>query len=174
MTNFTEHAQMGSALVSAFNRRETFLNGGTAAAEQKIAPHVIGNLDDFDLPECLKNLSLKKIFEDGHLSDDELEKLKKSHANDNLPLMPTDPTQLDTFLCEINKSVSMELAILKSTPLSEEEYLIRFQNLQVQAAYQLLGECLIGEDIRQMEAHKGLKGKGKVCRQNNQKRCYCG
>lgn len=65
MTNFTEHAQMGSALVSAFNRRETFLNGGTAAAEQKIAPHVIGNLDDFDLPECLKNLSLKKYSKMG-------------------------------------------------------------------------------------------------------------
>lgn len=75
--------------------------------------------------------------------------------------MPTDPTQLDTFLAKINKSVSMELAILKSTPLSEEEYLIRFQNLQVQAAYQLLGECLIGEDIRQMETNKGLKEKGK-------------
>ena len=105
MTNSYEHAQMGSALATAFSRRETFLNGGTAAAEQKIAPHVIGNLDDFDLPECLKNLSLKKIFEDGHLSDDELEKLKKSHANDNLPLMPTDPTQLDTFLAKINKSV---------------------------------------------------------------------
>ena len=161
MTHFTEHAQMGSALASAFNRCETFLNGGSAAAEQKIVPHAVGNLDDFDLPECLKNLSLKKIFEDGHLSDDELEKLKKSHANDNLPLMPTDPTQLDTFLAKINKSVSMELAILKSTPLSEEEDLIRFQNLQVQAAYQLLGECLIGEDIRQMEAHKGLKEKGK-------------
>ncbi len=41
MTNFTEHAQMGSALVSAFNRRETFLNGGTAAAEQKIAPTLL-------------------------------------------------------------------------------------------------------------------------------------
>ena len=161
MTNFTEYTQMGSALASAFNRRETFLNGGTAAAEQKIAPHVIGNLDDFDLPECLKNLSLKKIFEDGHLSDEELEKLKKSHANDNLPLMPTDPTQLDTFLAKINKSVSAELAILKSTPLSEEEYLIRFQNLQIQAAYQLLGECLIGKDIRKMETNKGLKEKGK-------------
>lgn len=169
MSNLNEHAQMGSALASAFNRRETFLNGGTAVAEQKIAPHVIGNLDDFDLPECLKNLSLKKIFEDGHLSDDELEKLKKSHANDNLPLMPTDPTQLDTFLAKINKSVSMELAILKSTPLSEEEYLIRFQNLQVQAAYQLLGECLIGEDIRQMDAHKGLKEKGKSAGETTKK-----
>ena len=85
MSNLNEHAQMGSALASAFNRRETFLNGGTAVAEQKIAPHVIGNLDDFDLPECLKNLSLKKIFEDGHLSDDELEKLKKSRRQQGLP-----------------------------------------------------------------------------------------
>ncbi len=67
MTHFTEHAQMGSALASAFNRRETFLNGGTVAAKHELVPHTADNPDDFDLPECLKNLSLKKIFEDGHL-----------------------------------------------------------------------------------------------------------
>lgn len=39
--------------------------------------------------------------------------------------------------------------------------MIRFQKLQFQAAYQLLAECLIGEDLRQMEINKGLKDKGK-------------
>lgn len=161
MSYTNQNVQMGSALASAFNRREDFLNGNDTATSQGIETKTIGNFEDFDLPECLKSLSLKEIFENGTLSDDELEKLKESHANDNLPLMPTDPTQLDKFLVKVNKSVSVELAILKSAPLSEEEYLIRFQNLQVQAAYQLLAECLIGEDIRQMDVHKGLKDKGK-------------
>lgn len=77
MKNLYEHAQMGSALAAAFNHRETFLNGGAVATKHELVPHNVGSPDDFDLPECLKNLSLKKIFEDGHLSDDELEKLKK-------------------------------------------------------------------------------------------------
>ena len=161
MLNLNENTQMGSALASAFNHRETFLNGGTAVTEQEINSQPIGNIEDFNLPECLKNLSLEKIFESNKLSDDEIEKLKESHANDNLPLMPTDPTQLSDFIAMVNSSVKAELAILKSAPLSEEEYLIRFQKLQLQAAYQLLAECLIGEDIRQMNAHKGLKEKGK-------------
>ena len=50
---------------------------------------------------------------------------------------------------------------IKSTPLSETEYLIRFQQLQIQAAYQLLAECIIGEDLRQIKCYKGLKSKGK-------------
>lgn len=161
MLNLNENTQMGSALATAFNHRETFLNGDAAATKHELVHHNVGSPDDFDLPECLKNLSLKKIFEDGHLSDDEIEKLKESHANDNLPLMPTDPTQLSEFITMVNSSVKAELAILKSAPLSEEEYLIRFQKLQLQAAYQLLAECLIGEDLRQMEINKGLKDKGK-------------
>ncbi len=162
MPNLNENTQMGSALTSAFNRREAFLNGGNAAVKQENELPVIGSSEDFELPECLKELSLQKIFENGYLSDDELEKLKKSHANDNLPLMPTDPTQIDEFIAKVSKTVSVELMILKSSPLSEEEYLIRFQKLQIQAAYQLLAECLIGEDIRQMKAHKGVKAKGKA------------
>ena len=162
MINSFESSKTTSALIPSFNGNETALT-------QETETKTIGNIKDFDLPECLKNLSLEDIFEKCNLSDDELEKLKKSHANDNLPLMPTDPTQLDTFLAKINKSVSIELAILKSTPLSEEEYLIRFQNLQVQAAYQLLAECLIGEDIRQMKAHRGLKNKGKSCGKTTKK-----
>lgn len=161
MKNLYEHAQMVSTLASAFNHREPFLNGDTAATEQKISTHTVGNPDDFDLPECLKNLSLEDIFEKCNLSDDELEKLKESHANDNLPPMPTDPTQITDFITRVNISVSAELAILKSAPISEEEYLVRFQKIQLQAAYQLLAECLIGEDIRQMKVHRGLKNKGK-------------
>lgn len=162
MKNLNENAQMGSALASAFNSRETFLSEGNAAVKQENETPAIGNSEDFVLPECLKELSLQRVFEDGYLSDNELEKLKKSQANDNLPLMPTDPTQIDEFITKISKAVSVELMILKSAPLSEEEYLIRFQKLQIQAAYQLLAECLIGEDIRQMKAHKGLKAKGKA------------
>ena len=162
MNTFNNNAQMGSALTTVFNRRETFLNSGNAAVKQTYETTSDNNFEIAALPECLEILSLKKIFEDGHLSDEELEKLKKEHANDNLPLMPTDPTQMTDFLSKVSKSVATELMILKSTPLSESEYLIRFQKLQIQAAYQLLAECLIGEDIRQMKGHKGLKAKGKA------------
>ena len=161
MNNLENNAQMESALTATFNRHEAFLNGNNTALKQEIEPQTIGNPDDFDLPECLKNLSLEDIFEKCNLSDDELEKLKESHANDNLPPMPTDPTQITDFITRVNISVSAELAILKSAPISEEEYLVRFQKIQLQAAYQLLAECLIGEDIRQMKAHRGLKNKGK-------------
>ena len=147
MLNLNENTQLDSSLTAAFNRREAFLNGSNAAVKQENELPVIGSSENFELPECLKELSLQKIFENGYLSDDELEKLKKSHANDNLPLMPTDPTQIDEFIAKVSKTVSVELMILKSSPLSEEEYLIRFQKLQIQAAYQLLAECLIGEDI---------------------------
>lgn len=131
MLHLNQNAQMGSALATAFNHRETFLNGGTAVTEQEINSQPIGDIEDFNLPECLKNLSLEEIFKKDKLSDDEIEKLKESHANDNLPLMPTDPTQLSDFIAMVNSSVKAELAILKSAPLSEEEYLTRFQKLQL-------------------------------------------
>ena len=154
MINSFESSKTTSALIPSFNGNETALT-------QETETKTIGNIKDFDLPECLKNLSLEDIFEKCNLSDDELEKLKESHANDNLPPMPTDPTQITDFITRVNISVSAELAILKSAPISEEEYLVRFQKIQLQAAYQLLAECLIGEDIRQMKAHRGLKNKGK-------------
>ena len=161
MSNLNNHAQMGSALATSFNRREAFLNGNDTTTKQEEETKTIGNIEEFNLPECLKNLSLQEIFEKDKLSDEELEKLKESHANDNLPLMPTDPTQITEFIEKVKLSVSAELAILKSAPLSEEEYLTRFHKLQFQATYQLLAECLIGEDIRQMKINKGLKDKGK-------------
>jgi len=162
MINSFESSKTTSALIPSFNGNETALT-------QETETKTIGNIKDFDLPECLKNLSLKDIFEKCNLSDDELEKLKESHANDNLPPMPTDPTQITDFITRVNISVSAELAILKSAPISEEEYLVRFQKIQLQAAYQLLAECLIGEDIRQMKAHRGLKNKGKSCDKTTKK-----
>ncbi len=77
MNNLNHNAQMGSALTSAFNRREAFFNEGNAAVKQENETSSIGHTENFVLPECLKELSLQKIFEDGHLSDEELEKLKK-------------------------------------------------------------------------------------------------
>lgn len=69
MSNLNNHAQMGSALATSFNRRETFLNGNNTAIKQEINPQPIGDIEDFNLPECLKNLSLEKIFESNKLSD---------------------------------------------------------------------------------------------------------
>lgn len=139
----------------------TVLTDGNTAVKQEPEIQNLSGTNGFELPECLKNLSLEDIFEKCTLSDDELEKLKSNRANDNLPPMPTNPDQMTEFMAWVSKSVSAELAILKLEPLSEEEYLVRFQKLQIQASYQLVAECMIGEDIRQMKGCKGLKEKGK-------------
>ena len=153
---------LDNAAQKSLENSSNFLSlGNTALEKEIITPYTPITNNHFELPECLKNLSLQEIFEKGMLSDEGLEALKVSHANDNLPLLPTDPNQMDEFITRIKKNVSAELAILKSTPLPETEYLIRFQKLQIQASYQLLAECMIGEELRQIKCCKGLKSKGK-------------
>ena len=77
-----------------------------------------------DLQDYFKNLSLDEIFEKGKISDEELEKLKESHANDNFPSLPTDPNELTNLLAQVELSVKEELLILKTSPLSDEEYAV--------------------------------------------------
>ena len=77
MKNLNDNTQMGSALTTVFNRRETFLNGGNAAVKQTYETTSSDNAEVAALPECLETLSLQKIFKDGHLSDEELEKMIK-------------------------------------------------------------------------------------------------
>ena len=115
-------------------------NGNTALEAEATSQKL---LSYFNLPEEIQNLSLQEIFENGQISDEELEKLKESHANDNFPNLPTDPNELTKLLAQVESSVKEELLILKTTPLSEEEYMKRFRKVQIQASYQLLAEYLI-------------------------------
>lgn len=147
MSNLNENTQLGSALTSAFNRREAFLNGGNAAVKQVNELSVIGNFEDFELPECLKELSLQKIFENGYLSDDELEKLKKSHANDNLPLMPTDPTQISPTMHDLLKtSITQSLEDEKKINASIRKKIAEEISL-IDTRLERLWECYLDRDI---------------------------
>lgn len=161
MNTLNNNAQMGSALAAAFNRRENFLNGGNAAEKQEPKTTVIGNFKDFELFKCIKNLSLEDIFEKGRLSDDELEKLKESHTNDNFSNLPTDPEEMAKLLATVECSVKSELLILKAVPLSDEEYAKRYNQIQVKRAHQLLAEFMIGQDLKSIATQYGIKKNSK-------------
>lgn len=135
------------------------LTNGNTALEVEVASQKL--LSYFNLPEEIQNLSLQEIFENGQISDEELEKLKESHANDNFQNLPTDPNELTDLLAQVESSVKEELLILKTTPLSEEEYMKRFRKVQIQASYQLLAEYMIGQDLKNIRTQHGLKKKSK-------------
>lgn len=161
MTYFNKNTQMGSALTAAFNRRENYLNGGNAAEKQEPKTTAIGNLKDFDLPECFENLSLQEIFEKGKPSDEELEAMKDKHANDNFSDLPTDPEEMVKILASVEVSLKTELLILKTNPLSDEEYAKRYNQIQVKRAHQLLAEFMIGQDLKSIATQYGIKKNSK-------------
>lgn len=161
MTYFNKNTQMGSALTAAFNRRENCLNGGNAAEKQEPKTTAIGNLKDFDLPECFENLSLQEIFEKGKPSDEELEAMKDKHANDNFSDLPTDPEEMVKILASVEVSLKTELLILKTNPLSDEEYAKRYNQIQVKRAHQLLAEFMIGQDLKSIATQYGIKKNSK-------------
>ncbi|MFR8206662.1 MAG: hypothetical protein ACLU99_10350 [Alphaproteobacteria bacterium] len=95
------------------------------------------------MPECFENLSLQEIFEKGKPSDEELEAMKDKHANDNFSDLPTDPEEMVKILASVEVSLKTELLILKTNPLSDEEYAKRYNQIQVKRAHQLLAEFMI-------------------------------
>ena len=111
-------ASAGSAFQTVLERRQQFLSQGSVALKQAVVEQPVETVDtNYELPECIKNLSLDEIFEKGKLSDEELEKLKKSHANDNFDDFPTDPTEIAKLLISVEASIKTELLVLKATPL---------------------------------------------------------
>ena len=132
------------------------LTDGNAALNAETISQT-GILNIFDLPEYLKTTSLEEIFEKGRISDEDLEKLKESHANDNFPNLPTDPNELTDLLNQVELSVKQELLLLKTSPLSEEEYAEMYNKIQLKRAYQLLTEFMIGQDLKSIDKQYGLK-----------------
>ncbi len=160
--------QMGSALETMLDRRNQFLTNGNIALKTENAEQTVEFDTTTELPDYIKDLTLDDIFKDGKISDEELEKLKNSHANDNFPNLPTDPNELTKLLSMVETSVKTELIILKAAPLTEEEYAKRYNKIQLKRAYQLLTEYMIGQDLKKIKAQKGLKKSSK--RRNKDKK----
>lgn len=151
-------ASGGSALQKSLEIRRQFLNEGNVAVKQEIVeqPENIENTP-VELPECIKNWSLEEIFEKGKLSDEDLERLKASHANDNFDDMPTDPNEMVKFWGYVEKSVKEEMFILKTCPLDDEEYNKRYNRIQLKRAHQLLAEFMIGQELLSIKKQYGVK-----------------
>jgi len=151
-------ASGGSALQNSLRIRQQFLSNGNVAIKEEIVeqPEDLENTY-VDLPECIKSWSLEEIFEKGKLSDEDLEKLINSHANDNFDDWPTDPNEMAKFLRFAEKSVKEEMLILKTYPLNDEEYNKRYNQIQMKRAHQLLAEFVIGQDLLSIDRQYGVK-----------------
>ncbi|MBP5343829.1 MAG: DNA cytosine methyltransferase [Alphaproteobacteria bacterium] len=118
---------------------------------------------DFVLPEVLQDKTLDEIFKNDYLSEDELASLVKKCANDNFVTLPTDPiandADLTALLDQVSTAVKAKAVYLKAQPLSDEEYAKQLRKVQIEAAYQLLLEYMIGQDIKAIKGQKGLKKK---------------
>ncbi|MBR1373224.1 DNA cytosine methyltransferase [bacterium] len=147
-----------SALQHSSEAKEQFFSQGNTALKQEVVEQPIASSDiSYVLPECLKNFSLEEILKQGKPTTEELEKLKASHANDNFDNWPTDPDEMKLFLASVENSIKAELILLKAFPLSEEEYIKCYNRIQMQRAYQLLAEFMIGQDLQSIERQYGVK-----------------
>lgn len=118
---------------------------------------------DFTLPDALQDKTLEEIFQNDYLTEDELADLASKCANDNFDTLPTDllsdKENLPTLLDQVSNRLKAKMTVLKSQPLSDEEYTKQLRKVQIEAAYQLLLEYLIGQDIKAIKGQKGLKKK---------------
>ena len=152
----------GSALQKMLENRNNFLNQGNTALKEEVGEQ-LGTAANtyYELLECFEDLSLQEIFEKGKLSDEELEVLKNKHANDNFSDLPTDPEEMVKILASVEVSLKTELLILKTNPLSDEEYAKRYNQIQVKRAHQLLAEFMIGQDLKKIAKQHGIKKNSK-------------
>lgn len=151
-------ASAGSALQTVLRKRQQFLSQGSVALREEVVEQPVEKVDtNYELPECIKNLSLDEIFEKGKLSDEELEKLKESHANDNFDDLPTDPNEMSALLSSVEASLKLQLLTLKATPVSDEEHAKEYNKIQMTRAHQLLAEFMIGQDLLSIKKQYGLK-----------------
>ncbi|MBE6455298.1 MAG: DNA cytosine methyltransferase [Alphaproteobacteria bacterium] len=118
---------------------------------------------DFTLPDALQDKTLEEIFQNDYLTEDELADLASKCANDNFDTLPivllSDKENLPTLLDQVSNRLKAKMTVLKSQPLSDEEYTKQLRKVQIEAAYQLLLEYLICQDIKAIKGQKGLKKK---------------
>ncbi len=162
-TNATEVANKNIAPMG-----NTFTDGNTALKEEPLE-EVVANDNGFELPECLKNIPVESIWQDLTLSEDDIAQLKRNYANDNLPILPTDPEQNAQLWEQAEGWIKSEAALLKTLPISDEEYMRRFRTLQLAAAFNLLREYAIGQDMRSMSTAHGLKMRSKRRAKDNRR-----
>ena len=128
---------------------------------------------DFVLPNALQNKTLQEVFENDYLSETELAALIAQCANDNFTTLPTDPiandADLDALLNQVSNRLNAKMTVLKASPLTDEEYMKQLRKVQIEAAFLLLTEYLIGQDIKSIKGQKGMK-KTSARRANDQKR----
>ena len=128
---------------------------------------------DFVLPNALQNKTLQEVFENDYLSETELASLIARCANDNFATLPTDPiandADLDALLNQVSNRLNAKMTVLKASPLTDEEYMKQLRKVQIEAAFLLLTEYLIGQDIKSIKGQKGMK-KTSARRANDQKR----
>lgn len=150
---------LGSALTTVLERRNNFINHGNTALKEEVEDTQPETVTDVvvDMPECIKNWSLEEIWEKGKLSEEDLNKLVASHANDNFDNFPTDPNEMAKFWGYVEKSVKEEMFILKTYPLDDEEYDKRYNRIQLKRAHQLLAEFIIGQDLLGIDRQYGVK-----------------
>ena len=154
-------ASGGSALTTALERRNNFLNGN-AALKQEVDEQPVETVNtNYELPECIKNWSLEEIFEKGKLSEEDLNKLIASHANDNFDDLPTDPNAISALLSSVEASLKLQILTLKAIPVSDEEHAKEYNKIQMTRAHQLLVEFTIGQDLLSIKKQYGVKKNSK-------------
>ena len=128
---------------------------------------------DFVLPNALQNKTLQEVFENDYLSQTELAALIAQCANDNFATLPTDPiasdADLDALLNQVSNRLNAKMTVLKASPLTDEEYMKQLRKVQIEAAFLLLTEYLIGQDLKSIKTQKGMK-KTSARRAKDQKR----
>ena len=116
---------------------------------------------DFVLPNALQNKTLQEVFENDYLSETELAALIAQCANDNFTTLPTDPiandADLDALLNQVSNRLNAKMTVLKASPLTDEEYMKQLRKVQIEAAFLLLTEYLIGQDIKSIKGQKVIK-----------------
>ncbi len=130
---------------------------GNLALSDEVAPAAEALVKKLESVSISEEETLETFFQKFTLSEQEVETLQKSYANDNFPALPSDPNQMAAGWLKIKRQVQAEAIRLKSLPLSEGAYLKKLQGVQTSAAQQLLMECMIGEDLRSIPTQYGLK-----------------
>ena len=117
---------------------------------------VIGSKNDFDLPDNINITSVIDIIKNNSLSEDKLKDLLKNQANDNLfPAYTKSEDQQNLSIIEIEQKIQAEIKNLQTAPLSKDAYKNRIMSAQNKAAYLLIAECALAEELRAIPKKQG-------------------
>ncbi len=150
---------LGSALTTVLKRRDNFINQGNTALKEE----VVSNPSDFkEELQDITTLTVQKFLDTNQINEEQLKELVESAANSNLfpPQRPTPDALVDTVNA-LRDWVDAEREKLDTFPFSIEGYHKRRARAQYYAAYLLILECYIGEQLLKIEPQKGVKAGSK-------------